>query len=95
VREYIDAHFTRSISMCELSGAAGLSMFHLHRLFRASTGIPPHEYQTQLRINYAKRLLQRGYRPVDVALSSGFSDQSHLTRHFKRLVGITPARFSA
>ena len=95
VREYIDAHFTRSISMCELSGAAGLSMFHLHRLFRASTGIPPHEYQTQLRINYAKRLLQRGCRPVDVALSSGFSDQSHLTRHFKRLVGITPARFSA
>jgi AraC-like DNA-binding protein len=95
VRDYIEAHFTRSISLNELAGVAGVSVCHLNRLFSANTGLPPHEYQTQLRINYAKRLLQRRVRSADVAVFTGFTDQSHLTRHFKRLVGVTPARFSA
>jgi AraC-like DNA-binding protein len=93
-REYIESHFAEPVSLAELSRITGLSPFHLHRVFSGETGMPPHAYQTQLRINHAKRLLRKGHRLTDVALSTGFADQSHLTRHFKRLVGTTPSRFA-
>lgn len=94
-REYIDQHFKETISLAELGRLTGLSTFHLHRVFCRQTGMPPHAYQTQLRINRAKQLL-RGLRSLsEVALLTGFADQSHFTRHFRRLVGVTPGRFVA
>ena len=94
-REYIDEHFHRTISLAELAGLTGLSAFHLHRVFSRQTGMPPHAYQTQLRINRAKQLLRQLRSLSEVALMTGFADQSHFTRHFRRLVGVTPGRFAA
>jgi AraC-like DNA-binding protein len=94
-REYIDEHFQGAISLAELSEITGLSTFHLHRVFCRETGMPPHAYQTQLRINRAKRLLCELRSLSEVALMTGFADQSHFTRQFRRLVGVTPGRFAS
>jgi AraC-like DNA-binding protein len=92
-RSFIDEHFAGSISLEELGRLTNLSPFHLHRVFRRQTGMPPHAYQTQVRVNRAKQLLLRGWPLAEVALATGFADQSHLTRHFRRLVGVTPGRY--
>ena len=94
-REYIHAHQSESIALADLSRVAALSPFHLHRVFARETGLPPHGYLIQVRINRARELLRRGLAPADVALLTGFADQSHLTRHFRRRVGVTPGRFRA
>jgi AraC-like DNA-binding protein len=94
-REYIDEHFQKTISLAELGRLTGLSTFHLHRVFCRQTGMPPHAYQTQRRINRAKQLLREMRSLSEVALLTGFADQSHFTRHFRRLVGVTPGRFAA
>jgi AraC-like DNA-binding protein len=93
VCEYIREHFNRSLSLEELAGVACLSPFHFHRLFVKTTGISPHEYLIKARINRARELLLEGNSIADVALDTGFVDQSHLTRHFKRAIGAAPGRF--
>jgi len=90
---YLRAHWDRSVSLSELSRAAGLSPFHLHRSFSRSVGLPPHAFQLQLRVDRAKTLLARGLDIASVAQRTGFADQSHFTRVFRRSVGITPGRF--
>jgi len=92
-REYIEEHFTESISLGDLGRLANLSPFHLHRVFCREIGMPPHAYQTQVRINRAKQLLRKRHPLSAVAQGTGFADQSHLTRHFHRLVGVTPGKF--
>lgn len=92
-REYLDAHFAENISLEALAGVTHLSPFHLSRLFRQQMGQPPHAYLTHIRIKHAKQLLLAGLPIVDVATLTGFSDQSHLTRHFKRIVGVTPGHY--
>jgi AraC-like DNA-binding protein len=92
-RRYIEENFCESISLAELGQLTGLSPFYLHRVFCEEIGMPPHAYQTQLRINQAKQLLRERQPLSAVAVSMGFADQSHLTRHFHRLVGVTPGRF--
>lgn len=94
-RSYISERSNESISLAELGRLADLSPFHLHRLFTETTGMPPHAYQTLLRINRAKELLRSGHSLSDVAASTGFADQSHFTRHFRRLVGVPPGRYSS
>jgi AraC-like DNA-binding protein len=93
-REYIEAHYTGNPSLKELSGVVGLNPFYLIRVFRKEVGLPPHEYLTQVRVERAKRLLCDGLSIAEVALETGFVDQSHLTRRFKRLVGFTPKQFA-
>jgi AraC-like DNA-binding protein len=94
VRGFIDEHFADSVALRDLARVADLSPFHLHRVFCQETGMPPHAYQTQVRVNRAKEML-RHRRPLSqVALATGFADQSHLTRHFRRVVGVTPGRYS-
>ena len=88
--EYLDHHFTENDTLRELSGLAGLSGFHLLRLFRATVGLPPHAYLIQKRVDHARRLLLAGLSIADAGLEAGFTDQSHLTRAFKRIVGVTP-----
>ncbi len=92
-REYLEAHFAESVSLALLSRVAGLSSFHLNREFRLAYGLPPHAFQTQLRVARARKLLREGFSPASAAIETGFTDQSHLHRHFKRVVGITPAVF--
>lgn len=81
------------MTLAELARLAGLSAFHLCRVFRQSVGMPPHAYQTQLRVRQAKALLRAGQPIVSAAIAAGFYDQAHLTRHFKRIVGVPPGRY--
>ena len=92
-REFLDANFDQQIALDELAQLVGLSPFHLNRTFRDLVGLPPHAYQIQLRVARAKTMLRNGMPIADVAHRTGFADQSHFTRCFKRAVGVTPGRF--
>ncbi len=92
-RDYLDEHFAENISLTRLAEIANLSPFHLNRMFRTVLGMPPHAYQTQVRVIRAKVLLRQSGRIAEIASRTGFADQSHLTRHFKRLVGVTPGEY--
>ncbi|MFB4274972.1 AraC family ligand binding domain-containing protein [Nonomuraea sp. MTCD27] len=76
-----------------LAGAVGARPFALLRAFKAATGMPPHAYLTSLRVRQARRLLRSGVPPARVAAEVGFTDQAHLNRHFKRIVGVPPAAY--
>ncbi|HEY5987443.1 MAG TPA: AraC family transcriptional regulator [Streptosporangiaceae bacterium] len=92
--EYLHDEITRNITLDELAAAAGTGKYQLARGFKAATGLPPHTYQVALRVNLARRLLERGERATDVAALAGFADQSHLNRHFRRRLGMTPAQYA-
>ncbi|MCK2220864.1 AraC family transcriptional regulator [Actinomadura sp. ATCC 31491] len=77
----------------ELAAAVGARPFGLLRAFKEATGLPPHAYLTSLRVRTARRLLEDGVRPALVAAEVGFTDQAHLTRHFRRIVGVPPAAY--
>ncbi|MGN9839435.1 AraC family ligand binding domain-containing protein [Nonomuraea sp. H19] len=77
----------------DLAGAVGARPFALLRAFKRATGLPPHAYLTSLRVRQARRLLQSGVCPAQVAAEVGFTDQAHLTRHFRRIVGVPPAAY--
>jgi len=93
--EHLNENFTSEISLQILSNLCGMSRFHFLRVFRATLGLPPFEYLTNLRVRYAKRMLASGKDIVESAQASGFYDQSHLNRHFKRIVGVTPGQYRA
>ncbi len=80
-------------SLAELAAMTGLSQFAVLRAFRAKTGLPPHAYLNQVRVRQARTLLDQGVAPADVAMTTGFADQAHLTRHFKRVVGVPPRAY--
>lgn len=90
VQEYLEDNYAENVSLEQLARMVGLSTEHLVRVFTAQMGLPPHTYQTQIRISRAKTLLAKGYSIADVAQGVGFADQAHFTRHFKRLNGVTP-----
>lgn len=94
IKLYIENNYAENISIDNLTRIAHLSRFHLIRVFRDSVGIPPHTYLRQVRIQKAKELLSLGKPIADVAAATGFADQSHLTRAFKRLWGFTPGQYS-
>lgn len=92
--QYIDENLDRDISLNDLAGVVQLSVFHFTRKFRTEFGCPPHAYVMQRRIERAKRQLARRDIPLKVvAANCGFSDQSHMTRLFRRLLNITPAGY--
>ena len=93
VRDYIIEFHSRNISLQELARLVNLSQFHLTRVFAATVGMPPHAFQTQVRIAQAKKLIRDGLPLADVAALTGFADQSHFIRHFKRLMKITPGEY--
>jgi len=80
-------------SLAELAELTELNQFALLRAFRAETGLPPHAYLNQLRVRRARLLLDNGVNAADVAAQVGFADQAHLTRHFKRVVGVPPVAY--
>jgi AraC-like DNA-binding protein len=74
--------------------AGGLSPYQLSRAFRAHAGLPPHAYLVHVRVRRAQRLLAAGWSAADAATGAGFADQSHLHRHFTRIVGVTPGVYA-
>ena len=90
VREYLEANTQRNVALDDLAQLSGLSPYHLVRVFRQEVGLSPHAYFEQVRIHRARRLLKEGGLISNVALDLGFTDQSHLHRHFKKLTGVTP-----
>ncbi len=89
-REYLEEHFVDNISLSQLAEAANLSPFHLARVFHQVMGLPPHAYLNHIRLERAKQLLLAGQSDATVAYETGFADQSHLTRRFKQVYGVTP-----
>jgi AraC-like DNA-binding protein len=92
-REYLEAHYAEEVPLARLARLAGLSPYHLNRVFRRAVGLPPHAFQTQLRVVRAGELLRRGWPLAAVAAETGFADQSHLTRRFRTVVGVTPGAY--
>ncbi len=94
VREYVEAHLSESMDLAELAAVAGLSVYHFAREFKHSAGITPHYYLVQRRVERAQDVLARTDLSVsEIAVAVGFSDQSHLTRHFRHMLGTTPREF--
>jgi AraC-like DNA-binding protein len=94
-RELLHADYARAITTADLAEVAGCSRFALHRAFTAAYGLAPSDYQRQLRLRAARRLLADGHTAAGAAADTGFADQAHLTRWFVRCYGITPARYRA
>jgi len=92
-RDYLDAHYAGDVSLDTLAAQVNLSPFYLLRVFKQEMGLSPHAYLTQMRIWRARKLLLAGFPIADVAAQTGFADQSHLTRRFKRIVGVTPGQY--
>ncbi len=90
VREFIEAHLDSDLSLEELASVANLSTYHFARLFKSETGVTPHRYVLNRRIERAAKLLEKGGPPTQVAAQCGFCDQSHLARHLKQRFGLTP-----
>jgi AraC-like DNA-binding protein len=95
VRDYLHDKYADDVTLDELAGLVNLSPFHLNRVFRMEIGLPPHAYQTQVRVMRSKSLLARGMAIDEVAVEVGFFDQSHFTNHFKRHFGYTPGVYQA
>ena len=90
VQAYLNTHLSENISLAQLAQLVELSPYHLHHVFHQEVGIAIHQYQIHARIMRAKQLLHQGLPLRQVAKASGFADQSHLTRQFKRFVQVTP-----
>lgn len=93
VKEYLQANYAENTSLNQLSALTHLSPFHLSRIFSHTVGLPPHLYLIQVRVSHAKKLLAQGMAIAQVAQEVGFAHQSHLNRHFKRVMGITPKQY--
>lgn len=90
--DYIRENCLRSIRLQELAELTNLSQSHFSHAFKASTGLPPHQWQMQERIGKVKELLLEKRMPLtDVAVTAGFSDQAHFSRVFRKIVGVTPS----
>lgn len=94
LRDLLDARSPHGVTLDEAARLLGASPTHLVRAFTREHGVPPHRYLTGRRVDLARRLLLDGHPPAEVAVAAGFYDQAHLGRHFRRLVGTTPARYA-
>ena len=93
VRDYLESCPDDGVDLAQLAAIAGLSPYHFSRSFRRAFGMPPHAYLLQARVSRARALLRQGEPVCEVAARLGFADQAHLTRHFRRLTGVTPGRY--
>lgn len=94
ITEFVDDHLARNVTLAELADLAGLSPSYFAQAFKASTGLPPHRWHMQRRVDRAKRLMETTDSPmIEIAMETGFVDQAHFTRVFRQFVGATPARW--
>ncbi|WP_026735834.1 helix-turn-helix transcriptional regulator [Fischerella sp. PCC 9605] len=92
--EYINVHLDQDIKLADLAGTVGMSQYYFVRLFKQSMGIAPYQYVIQQRVERAKQLLKQGKVTItDIALQCGFANQSHFTKHFRQLTGVTPKTY--
>lgn len=90
--DYIESNLSQKIGLDALAAMSGLSTHHFARAFHQSVGIPPHSYLLRRRLEHVERMLRETQLPLsEIALAAGFSDQSHLARHFHRLTGVSPS----
>ena len=94
LRELLDERVVDGLTLDEAAGLVHAHPAHLVRAFSTAYGIAPHQYLNSRRVDRARRLLLDGRSPGEVASATGFFDQSHLTRHFRKLVGVTPGRYA-
>jgi AraC-like DNA-binding protein len=94
-RQLLDARCTGPIGSEELEAATGLDRYALARHFRARLGTSPYRYLTLRRLDHARALVRAGHTLAEAAIASGFADQSHMTRQFKRAYGLSPGRWRA
>ncbi len=92
--EFLKTHWAENITLDQLVKVVGLNRFYLSRVFTREMGIPPHAFQIQLRIARVREFLKMGVPISEIALAAGFTDQSHMDRHFKKITGTTPARYA-
>jgi AraC-like DNA-binding protein len=90
LKKMIEDLYFEDLSLQDYSNEVGLSPFHLIRVFKAQTGLTPHKYLCQIRVRRAEEMIKNGMPLVDAALNAGFVDQSHMNRHFKGIVGLSP-----
>lgn len=90
---HIERHFAEAIYLGELAAVAGLSICRFVTVFRRQIGLTPHRFVCRERVRYARALLADGVPAAQAALDAGFFDQSHLSRHFKSVYGMTPGRY--
>ena len=93
-RRYIEENFSRGVRLKALAEYVALSPYYFLRSFHSEVGMPPYAYLENVRVRQAQRLIEAGKSLVDVTMDVGFSSQSHLTRHFKRIIGVTPGQYA-
>jgi len=94
VRQFIEEHFAESVSLHRLAQHVSLSPYYLLRVFRAEVGMPPYEYLESVRIRHTQQLIKVGMPLAEVSAEVGFSSQSHMTRQFKKIIGVTPGQYA-
>ena len=93
VLRHIDEHLGRPLTLAELADLAGLSVWRFATVFRQQVGISPHRFICKLRVQRAQELMRSGLPAACAASEAGFYDQSHLSRHFKNICGMTPGQY--
>jgi AraC-like DNA-binding protein len=93
-RAYIDEHYARGVSLNELAQHVALSPYYPLRAFSAEVGMPPYAYLESVRVRHAQRLIETGRPLSEVAIQTGYSSQSHMTRQFKNILGATPGQYA-
>jgi AraC-like DNA-binding protein len=94
-RDYLEANFVRTVRSDELEAITGVDRYALSRHFRATFSTSPHRFLLMRRLQRARRMIEANEPLAQIAIASGFSDQSHFNRHFKKAFGVTPGRWSA
>lgn len=92
-KEFLSENLDSKLSLQDVADAVGLSRYHFLRVFKQETGLPPHVFRTQRRIDAAQGLLKKGMPFSQVALAAGFNDQSHFTNKFRQFMGATPSQY--
>jgi transcriptional regulator GlxA family with amidase domain len=93
VVRHVHKHLGQPLTLTELAGLAGLSIWRFATVFRQQVGVSPHRYICRLRVERAQDLIRKGVPPATAASEAGFYDQSHLSRHFKSIHGMTPGQY--
>ena len=94
IRQYIEEHFAENVALNTLAQQVSFSPYYLLRVFRAEVGMPPYAYLESVRIRHTQRLIKAGKPLAEVAMEVGFSSQSHMTRQFKKIIGVTPGQYA-